>query len=82
MCVSTSPSAPVAQTSYRDTSNDPIKSNYALTDAQKAENARRKAKNKAKSLVQFGDDDNPPPPAAPKRERFGTGTGALGMDIG
>jgi len=59
MCVSTSPSAPVASTSYRDTSEDPIVSNYPLSDAQKAENKRRKAaKNKSKSLVNFGDENN------------------------
>lgn len=61
MCVSTSPSAPVAKTSYRDTSQDPIVSNYPLSEAQKAENKRRRAKNKAKSLVAFngGGDDGP-----------------------
>ena len=59
MCVSTSPSAPVASTSYRDTSEDPIVSNYELSDAQKKENQRRRsAKNKAKSLVSFNDGDN------------------------
>ena len=63
MCVSTSPSAPEAKTSYRDTSQDPIVSNYELSDAQKAENKRRKAAKKSKSLVSFGGGNN------------GTGTG-------
>lgn len=57
MCVSTSPSAPEAKTSYRDTSQDPIVSNYELSDAQKAENKRRKAAKKSKSLVSFSDDN-------------------------
>jgi len=61
MCIggSTTPIAPVAQTAYRDTSKDPIVSNFPLNEAQKAENRRRAAaKNKAKSLVRFGNDDN------------------------
>lgn len=61
MCIggSASPIAPVAQTAYRDTSKDPIVSNFPLSEAQKAENRRRaSAKNKSKSLVRFDSDDN------------------------
>lgn len=58
MCVSTSPSAPEAKTSYKDTSQDPIVSNYELSDAQKAENKRRRAAKKSKSLVSFNDNGN------------------------
>lgn len=56
MCVSSTPSAPVAKTSYRDTSQDPIISNYELSDAQKAENKRRRAAKRSKSLVSFSDN--------------------------
>jgi len=56
MCVSTTPSAPEAKTSYRDTSQDPIISNYELSDAQKAENKRRRAAKRSKSLVSFSDN--------------------------
>jgi hypothetical protein len=56
MCVSTGPA--VSRVTDTDTSKDPIVSNYELTEAQKKENARRRAAKKSKSLVSFSDDGN------------------------
>lgn len=61
MCVGGS--APVASypdLSPRDTSQELIKSKYALSEENKKRNAEiTAAKNRAKSLVNFGSDDGP-----------------------
>ena len=54
MCVSTGPA--VSRVTDTDTSKDPIVSNYELTEAQKKENARRRAAKRSKSLVSFSDN--------------------------
>lgn len=62
MCVGGSSVSYPEVPSTRDTSNEVIVSNYELSEANKKKNAEIiAAKNKAKSLVDFGNgDDNSP----------------------
>lgn len=75
MCVS-QPKGPSISTP-RDTSSDPIVSKYA-TPPELVGKTKKKG---TKSLVNFGGPDNMGD-AAPSGGGLGTGTGALGMDLG
>ena len=60
MCTASGPSEIVFPSNApRDTSNELIKSNYALSEENKKKNAEiMAARNKAKSLVSFQNNDN------------------------
>ena len=58
MCTASGPSEIVVPSiAPRDTSNELIKSNYALSEENKKKNAEIAARNKAKSLVSFDGGD-------------------------
>lgn len=93
MCTASGPSEIIVPSiTPRDTSNELIKSNYELSAENKKKNAEIAARNKAKSLVSFGNDNEttgkgvtfsgPQPTGQPIGSGLGTGTGALGMDLG
>ena len=90
MCTASGPSEVVVPSiAPRDTSDELIKSNYALSEENKKKNAEiMAARNKAKSLVSFDDKESPTGNGTSFGDvnqgsgLGGTGTGALGMDIG
>ena len=58
MCTSSGPSEIIVPSiTPRDTSNELIKSNYELSAENKQKHAEIAARNKAKSLVAFGNDN-------------------------
>lgn len=59
MCTGSGPSEIVVPSiTRRDTSNEMVKSDYALSEENKKKNAEIAARNKAKSLISFGREES------------------------